>query len=75
MTTCPSSLVARVQHFSQQLHNLGPRATYQLMLELVAGAPVLPRLERYARLDARVVRDLGADAMPARFTVLDGGLE
>jgi hypothetical protein len=46
------------------LHALGPRAVFELLRELAAGADLHKRLERYGRLDAGIVKRLGADEMP-----------
>jgi hypothetical protein len=40
----------RLCHLARQIHPLGERALYELLCELAAGAPLLPRLERYAAL-------------------------
>jgi hypothetical protein len=65
--------IVRFQRLAAQLHALGPRPTYELLREIAAGAPVLERLERCARLYPNIVRVLGADRMPpVPFTRIDG---
>jgi hypothetical protein len=58
----------RLQYLAAHLHRLGPRATFELLKEVAAGADVVDRLERYARLDTDVVKALGADRLPRRLT-------
>jgi hypothetical protein len=60
----------RLQHLAAHLHGLGPRATYELLREIAAGADIFERLERYARLDPRVLNALGADRMPPRLDLV-----
>jgi hypothetical protein len=38
-------------HLARQIHPLGERALFELFVELAAGAPLLPRLERYAQIE------------------------
>lgn len=56
--------LVRFQHLCRHLHSLGPRSTYEILLEVADGADVLDRLEVYARLDPGVVSAIGADRMP-----------
>ncbi len=49
---------------TRHIHRLGPRPLYELFRELDAGAPLWPRLERFAETDRNVVKHLGADALP-----------
>jgi hypothetical protein len=51
----------RLWHLAGRFHALGPRSTYELLKEVVGGAPLV---ERYAELDPEVVRAVGADQMP-----------
>jgi hypothetical protein len=41
----------RITYLAQAIHRLGPRPLVELLLELAAGAPLIPRLEAYARLE------------------------
>lgn len=58
----------RLQHLVTQVHRLGPRVFYELLVEL--GATRLCRFEieelvgRYAELDPAVLSALGADRFP-----------
>jgi hypothetical protein len=36
---------------ARQIHPLGERPLFELFVELAAGAPLIPRLEAYARLE------------------------
>lgn len=56
---------ARLLYLAARFHSLGPRATYELLRELINGADLVPRLERYCLLDPAIVAALGADALPA----------
>jgi len=62
----------RLMRLAAQLHELGPRATYELFLELIEGAPLMERLEVYCRLDPDVLRALGGDRLPAVRVVAGG---
>jgi hypothetical protein len=62
----------RFQHLAAHLHALGPRATYELLREIAAGADIFERLERYGQLDRDVVEALGADRMPPRMVLVHG---
>jgi hypothetical protein len=42
----------RLACLARRIHRLGERPLYELFRELASGAPLLPRLERYARLEA-----------------------
>ena len=64
----------RLQYLAARLHALGPRATYELLRELIAGADPFNRLEVYARLDPKILRALGGDELPIEsLHVIDGG--
>jgi len=58
----------RFRHCWDKLHALGPRAGYELALELAAElsatATVVARAERYAALNPKFVRALDADKLP-----------
>lgn len=55
----------RLRHLARRLHELGERPLYELLAELDKGAPLGPRLERYAELSADIVNALGADQLPS----------
>ena len=64
-TTADQTFQRRVEH----LHAPGPRPVGEFLLELSAGDPdmeirIRANLERYARLDADIVKALGADRWP-----------
>jgi hypothetical protein len=56
----------RLQVLAQHLHDLGARATFELLLELVTahGTDVIDRLEEYRRLDPAIVSAVGGDHFP-----------
>jgi hypothetical protein len=54
----------RLRYLAARLHGLGPRATYEFLREIAAGADLWCRLERYAELDPDIVRALGARELP-----------
>jgi hypothetical protein len=62
--------VERLRHLAAQLHQLGHRATYELLREIREGANLWLRLERYAELDPVVVRLVGADQLPPVATLV-----
>ena len=41
---------ARLARLAGRLHSLGPRPLLEFLVEIEAGAPLIPRLERYAAL-------------------------
>jgi len=55
----------RLRHLARRLHQLGERPLFELLAEVDRGAPLGPRLERYAQLHADVVNALGADRLPS----------
>ena len=67
----------RLRHLARRIHALGERPLFELLCELQAGAPLRPRLERYAELSSDVVKRLGADRLPTARVVRpardDGG--
>jgi hypothetical protein len=71
--TIASSIALRVRYLAERIHSLGPRPTFELLCELVGGAPVMPRLETYAAIDRDVVRELGGAEIPSQLIVLKGG--
>jgi hypothetical protein len=50
---CPAQSIPRERlvHLARQIHPLGERPLAELFIELAAGAPLIPRLEAYARLE------------------------
>jgi hypothetical protein len=64
--------IPRLRHLAEQLHALGPRPLFEFLLEIIAGADPMTRLERYAQLDPDVVHDLGADQLPSAHRVVEG---
>jgi hypothetical protein len=58
----------------ERIYRLGPYPLFHLLAELVAGAPPLPRIERYARLTREYggfIRANGGNQFPGRFFVID----
>jgi hypothetical protein len=67
-TTAPlaSSTDLRLRACAPRIHNLGEAPLYYLLRELATGAPLLPTVERYARLPADLIRAYAGDKlMPA----------
>jgi hypothetical protein len=60
----PAIPTERLRHLARRIHALGERPLFELLRELEAGAPLRPRLERYAELSSDVVKRLGADRLP-----------
>jgi hypothetical protein len=73
-TNQPSIPDARLRYLAQRLHALGERPLYEFLREIIAGADPVARLERYAALDADVVRALGGDRL-AGPRVIAGGCQ
>jgi len=57
---------ARLRYLAAKIHQLGPRALFQLLSELADGADLLSVLERYARIAplAGFISCLGGDRLP-----------
>jgi hypothetical protein len=55
---------SRAYLLGARIHDLGPRALAELILELAAGADPLSRIERYAALDPAIVAAVGASDLP-----------
>jgi hypothetical protein len=55
---------SRAYLLGERIHDLGPRALAELILELAAGADPLSRIERYATLDPAIVAAVGASDLP-----------
>jgi hypothetical protein len=71
----PTSIDVRLRFLVERIYRLGPFPLFHLLAELVAGAPPLPRIERYARLSREYgdfIRANGGDQFPGRFFVIDG---
>ena len=66
MNCHPANLDARLRHLAAQIYALGPRPLYELLRELDAGAPLRPRLEAYARLQASFIRANNGDELDER---------
>lgn len=62
----------RLRLLAAKIHRLGPRPLYELLVELQAGAPLVPRLERYAELPADFIRSHGGDRLPEPRLVAGG---
>jgi hypothetical protein len=65
----------RLRFLAEQIYSIGPRGLYELLAELVEGAPPLERIERYGRLAheyGAFIRALGGDQFPPRFFTLAG---
>ena len=58
----------RLQYLAERLHQLGPRALHEFVVELAAayGCDVIDRLEGYSRIDPHLLHALGGDRFPAR---------
>jgi hypothetical protein len=70
LTTAPPR--ERLAYLARKIHRLGERPLFELFLELEAGAPLLPRLEAYARLDATFIKALGGDRLSPLRSVTGG---
>ena len=54
---------ARLRRLCAHLTSLGPRSVYEFTREVMNGADILERLQAYDRLDASIVKYLGADRL------------
>jgi hypothetical protein len=54
---------AELRALAAHLHRLGPRSTYQLLREILAGADPYSRLKKYAEIDSAVLKYLGGDKL------------
>jgi hypothetical protein len=66
---------ARVRCLAEQIHGLGPRPLFELLAEIVCGAPSMERIERYARLSREhgdFIHKNGGDQFPPRFFIVNG---
>jgi hypothetical protein len=65
----------RLRFLAEQIHGLGPRPLFELLAELVCGAPSMERIERYARLSQEhgdFIRENGGDQFPPKFLIVKG---
>jgi hypothetical protein len=65
----------RLRLLAEQIHGLGPRPLFELLAEIVCGAPSMERIERYARLSQEhgdFIRENGGDQFPPKFLIVKG---
>jgi hypothetical protein len=65
----------RLRFLAEQIHGLGPRPLFELLAEIVCGAPSMERIERYARLNREhgdFIRANGGDRFPPKFLIVRG---
>jgi len=64
----------RLRHLTRQIHPLGARPLYEMILELDRGADLHETLERYGAIAkyASFVKDLGGDRLDHQLHVVDG---
>jgi hypothetical protein len=55
---------SRAHLLAARIHALGPRPLAELLVELMAGADPLSRIERYAELDPAILAAVGARDLP-----------
>jgi hypothetical protein len=70
-----TSTTVRLRFLAEQIYSIGPRGLYELLAELVGGAPPLECIERYGRLAheyGAFIRALGGDQFPPRFFIVNG---
>jgi hypothetical protein len=67
-----SSVEVRLRCLAPRVHALGEGPLYHLLRELAAGAPVLPTVERYARLPADLIHAYRGDRLPPALAVVRG---
>ena len=63
----------RLRHLAEQVHALGPAPLLHLLREIDGGADLEVALERYARLPADFIRELGGDRFPPKLHSVAGG--
>lgn len=56
----------QIEAGAQHVHDLGPRALAELLLELAPADQVLDRLNRYRRFSPALLRAIGANRFPPR---------
>jgi len=65
----------RLRLLSQQIYALGERPLFELLAEIVGGAPPMERIERYARLNRErgdFIRANSGDQFPPKFLIVKG---
>ena len=61
---------SRAYLLGARIHDLGPRALAELLIEILSGCDALAHIEKYAELDPAIVAAVGArDLPPAARTV------
>ncbi len=60
----------RIEAGAQHLHDLGPRALAELLLELAPADQVLDRLNCYRRISPMLLRALGGDTFSRQLVVV-----
>jgi hypothetical protein len=66
----PDAEIQRLASGGARIHDLGPRALAELLIEILSGCDALARIEKYAELDPAIVAAVGArDLPPAARTV------
>jgi hypothetical protein len=61
---------SRAYLLGARIHDLGPRALAELLIEILSGCDALARIEKYAELDPAIVAAVGArDLPPAAWAV------
>jgi hypothetical protein len=74
-TPAGATTTVRLRFLAEQIYSIGPRGLYEILAELVEGAPPLERIERYGRLAheyGAFIRALGGDQFPPRFFIVNG---
>jgi hypothetical protein len=64
MTAALAAKATDLRRLVARVHSLGPRPLYELICEVLAGADLCARLERYAELDPAICKYLGASEFP-----------
>jgi hypothetical protein len=55
---------SRAYLMGARIHDLGPRALAELLIEILSGCEALARIEKYAELDPAIVAAVGARDLP-----------
>jgi hypothetical protein len=55
---------SRAYLLGARIHDLGPRALAELLIEILSGCDALARIEKYAELDPAIVAAVGARDLP-----------
>jgi hypothetical protein len=64
----------RLRSLVEQIYPLGQRPFFELLAEIVGGAPPMERIERYARLNRErgdFIRANGGDQFPPRLFIIN----